>query len=193
MTFQRFLDFEAHEPEQAVHVGLMLAVKPDAWAAEQLHAQADRLKLQRRLTGRPTDADRLHATLVPLHIEQNSPAQAAAIAKAMRAVKIAPFRVMFDQIRSWTGEGRRPLVATSDEGGVGLSRLQAAMTSALDPDGVKRPRQRFTPHVTLMRDPQPMEPVFIDPIAWTVNEVQLIFSIMEERRHIVLQRWALKG
>jgi len=100
---------------------------------------------------------------------------------------------VLDRIVSWKGGARRPLVATSDDGVLGLLRLHEAITAALDGAGVEHGERAFTPHVTLLRDPATVEVTFIDPVSWTAPEVQLVLSFVEARRHVVLRCWRLGG
>ena len=74
-----------------------------------------------------------------------------------------------------------------------LHRLHQTIASALEGVGLGGSTGAFNPHVTLLRDPATVAESFIDPVAWTVQEVQLVFSLVEARRHLVLRRWRLRG
>ena len=190
------MSFESFDPTGGatlVRAGLFLMTKPDEAAARRLHALGDQFRARHGLNGQTTRWDRLHVTLANLDPGVSSQAQARAIDAAMGALRLAPFRVMLDRVQSWNSAERRPLVATGDEGIVGLVRLHHAIDSALARAGVKHGRAGRTPHVTLLRDRAEVEETFVNPIAWTVGEVQLVFSIVEERRHLVLRRWPLHG
>ena len=175
-----------------VSANLYLMTKPDESAARRLQAEGVRRRFRHRLMGRPTDWDRLHVTLAWFDVEAHSQAQAAAIDAAMAKVRLTPFRAMVDRVGSWGKGERKPLVATGDEGVVGLHRLHQTIASALEGVGLGGATGAFNPHVTLLRDPATVAESFIDPVAWTVQEVQLVFSLVEARRHLVLRRWRLR-
>lgn len=190
------MSFEPFDPiggATSVRTGLFLMTKPGEAAARRLHALGDQFRARHGLGGQTTRWDRLHVTLANLDPGVGSQVQARAIDAAMATLRLAPFRAMLDRVQSWNGAERRPLVATADEGIVGLVRLHQAIDSVLARAGVKHGRAGHTPHVTLLRDRAEVEETFVDPIAWTVGEVQLVFSIVDERRHLVLRRWPLQG
>ncbi len=189
------MSVESFDPARgaaSVRAGLFLMTKPDEAAARRLQTLGARLRERHGLGGLPTRWDRLHVTLAGFGRGAGS-RQAHAVDTAMSTLRLAPFRAMLDRVTSWNGAERRPMVATADEGVVGLVRLHEAIGSALAAAGVKHGRAGHTPHVTLLRDRATIEETFIAPIAWTVEEVQLVFSVVEARRHVVLNRWRLRG
>jgi len=189
MTFQNELsDFHG----DAVTVGLYLMSKPDEGAARALHRAALQARGREGLVGRATDPDRLHLTLVPFMLGDDWLRQSKQIEAALKDWRAPVFRASVDRIHSFKGGGRLPLVATSGMGLGGFHELRAGLVSALDQAGVEHfASKRFNPHVTLLRDPKAVVPTLIEPASWEVRSVQLVLSVIEARRHIVLSEWAL--
>jgi 2'-5' RNA ligase len=170
---------------------LYLMLKPDEQAGRQAQALAIELKARRRLRGWPTDWDRLHITLAAL--EWLDVEILDAVSLALAGLSMPPFVVAFDRMLSFrSGGATRPLVLLGDDGVFGVRLLHAEIEDRLARAGVRFVRGvGSTPHLTLFRDRAEIPETFVGPVAWTVREILLILSIVEERRHIVLDRWPL--
>lgn len=174
---------------------LFFAVVPDGAATQRLVELTARLRHDLALGGRPTGADRLHATLCFLGdfpaLPQTLVAQAG---RAAAGVALAPFDVAFDTLASFPRPRRSPLVLRGGDGLAGLHGLQRALRQALDAAGLALPPERpYAPHLTLLYDDQRVAARAVAPIGWPVREFVLVLSHIGQRRHVVLGRWPLRA
>ncbi|MNY69245.1 RNA 2',3'-cyclic phosphodiesterase [compost metagenome] len=79
--------------------------------------------------------------------------------------------------------------------------LEARMRSALEPLGLLRPDGRYSPHVTLVREPRAQEGVRhlvanyeVRPVAWRVERLLLFQSVLKPTgaTYQVLNAYSLK-
>jgi 2'-5' RNA ligase len=175
---------------------LFFALLPDPDVAARIEALGNTLRANYRLSGRPISAKRLHVTLNPiasystlLDYDVTATLQAAA------SVAFPPFDIAFDRLQSFKGQENQPLVLRCGEGLAAFTRLQKALYAALRTTGydAKAPAS-YTPHITMLYDRQSIDETDLDePIAWTVREFALIYSVYGESRHMHLGQWPLRG
>lgn len=175
---------------------LFFALLPDDYAATQADRFRHRLATERGLAGKLVRAEHLHVTLhhlgdhagVPNHLVE----QAGAVAECLVA---APFEAEFTGVMSFQRHGRTPvLVLCGSEGLTALTSFQRSLGVAMIKGGLGAwVDKNFTPHMTLAYEPQLVERHDIRPIAWMVNELVLVHSLLGQTRHVVLGRWPLRG
>lgn len=171
---------------------LFFAVLPDAAARGQIDALARRLQDELGLHGRPAGPERYHVTLNFLgdHAGLPQPLLEAA-ARCAEAVDAPAFEVRFDRVASFARARRSPLVLLGGAGTAGLTALEAALAGPLRAV-LDRQRQRYMPHLTLLRDDRVVAERAVEPIAWPALEFVLVHSTLGQHRHRVLGRWRLR-
>lgn len=180
----------------ATQHNVFFAALPDAAMAAHTVGIAQDLHRRLGLTATPLPRERLHVSLLSVGGFSGS-CPAAVIDAAMRAagpVAMAPFRVEFDRVASFSAShGQRALVLTGDGDGVaGFFRLQEALKHALMQAGSRLPRQSgSSPHLTMMYDESGICDFAIEPIGWTVRRFVLVDSLVGQSRHVHLGRWSL--
>jgi 2'-5' RNA ligase len=115
-------------------------------------------------------------------------------AAASVAVSQPVFELAFDRVASFPGPARCPLVLRGRAGVQLLTGFQQALGGALGRAGLAHtPPGLYTPHLTLVYDPQqvPMRPIE-PPIPWTVRDFVLVRSRIGRGFHEVLARWSLQ-
>ena len=174
---------------------VFLAALPDTTMAA--HAAGIARDLHRRLglAATPIPRDRLHVSLLSVGGFSGScpPAVIDAAMRAAGTVSMAPFKVEFDRVASFSAShGQRALVLTGDgEGVAGFMRLQEALKHALMKAGLRLPRQSgSSPHMTMMYENRTYD-FPIEPIGWTVNRFVLVDSLVGQSRHVHLRQWFL--
>ena len=173
---------------------LFFALRPDARTAQRIEALAQDIRQAHGLHGKTLGPSRFHVTLHlvgdfigPVPQEVLDQALAAARPVAARA---SPFAVGFDSAASFTRKRRNmPLVLLGQEGLQDAARLQQDLMAAFVDAGLARePLQRFTPHLTLLYDDIPLAPRPIEPVAWPVDALFAMRSLLGRSRHEVLAR-----
>lgn len=184
------------EPERRRH-DLYFALVPDQILSRSLILPAGRAYLRLSgLTASVRSEDVLHLSLVAVgQYDGEVPEDDVARARqAAGAVKLPPFRIVFDRIMGWKGGRNRPVVLLTGEGAEAIADLCEAIAAALQDAGI-RPGgwSAANPHLTLAYAPEmgPEQP--IDPIAWTVRDFVLIKNSYGMGQHEHLGRWALVG
>jgi RNA 2',3'-cyclic 3'-phosphodiesterase len=126
-------------------------------------------------------------------VPQDMVAKAGAVAAALR---VAPFEVEFESVLSFVrgGQSKPALVLAGEHGVATLIAFQRALAVAMIRGGLGQwVEKSFTPHMTLVYDPQVIQKQSIRPISWTVRELVLIHSFLGQGRHVTLGRWPLRG
>ncbi|HEX5684708.1 MAG TPA: 2'-5' RNA ligase family protein [Ideonella sp.] len=195
MADQLFLDGMGAPPTGSDR--LFFAVLPDDYAAGQADRFRQRFCGERKLTGTQVRTEHLHVTLHHLGdhagVPQDMVAKAGAVAAALR---VAPFEVEFESVMSFVrgGQNKPALVLTGDIGLAALVAFQRALAVAMIKGGLGQwVEKSFTPHMTLVYDPQVIQKQSIRPISWAVRELVLIHSFLGQGRHVALGRWPLYG
>jgi 2'-5' RNA ligase len=173
---------------------LFFALFPDAETAVRIAELSQRLKIDLGVKRKPIPTDRLHVTLYFLGDFPDLPEDIIDVASAAAdSLTTGPFDVVFDRVVSFTGRpGNRPLVLRGDEGLVGLTKFQGELAMAIRRGRVGRsPKTGFTPHVTLLYDDAIVTEQAVEDIRWTVQELVLVHSDLDQHRHVHLARWPL--
>ena len=164
---------------------LFFALRPDAAAAERIHALASRLREVCGLTGKQLALERLHVTLLFLGNHDGLPQQLLATADAAaQALRHAPFELVFDRVMSFAHKEDPPLVLCRDENCASLDVLRRQLGADA--------AHSFKPHVTLLYDRKMISLQEVAPISWNVTEVLLIRSLIGRGQHEVLGRYPLR-
>jgi 2'-5' RNA ligase len=171
---------------------LFFAIFPDSLAASRTRSAARRLSDSHGLTGALMRPERLHLTLHAVGRFDGVPdAVVTAAQRAAATVRSPGFELTFDRAMGFKRDGGRPYVLRCAEQAE-LFRLQRTLTEALEGEGLRAGRYRFTPHVTLAYDrllvkEAPLE----EPITWAVRHFTLVHSFQGQTRHDHLSRFAL--
>ena len=149
--------------------------------------------LRPRPSARPAPAARLHVSLNALGAFQRPPG--AVIDKATQAaagVRAAPFDVALDRVGTCPAGDPPCLVASGDEGVIGVSRLYSAIHKALVRAGmVPRREAGIVPHMALVHDRARVPETFVEPLTWRATEFVLIHAIPGEGRFEIAARFPL--
>lgn len=173
---------------------LFFAIYPDPPAAARIARVARNLRDEHGLKGKPLPTKRFHVTLHFLGDYAGLPPDVVAMASAAAAtVSMPSFDLAFDRTMSFTGRpGNRPFVLVGGEGVAAVAAFQQALGAALEKTGLGgRVESRYTPHVTLLYNPQLVAGQAVEPIAWTAREFVLVRSLIGRTRHVPLARWSL--
>jgi len=175
---------------------LFFALQPDPDTAAHIARLGHELRDAHGLTGRVTGAERLHTTLLHLGDYVGFPDDLArrAIAVAAALPAIAPFDVTFDRIMSFRRPKSLPFILCSGDEMAGLKTLQQSLETAMRKAQVITKRESFYPHVTLLYDDRSVaEQPLAQAVSWPVHEFVLVHSLLGQTKHVVLERFALRG
>jgi 2'-5' RNA ligase len=174
---------------------LFFALFPDDDVAVEIAELTRRLRGELGLKGKPIATDRLHVTLHFLGDFPGLPKEIIASASAAaESLTSHQFEVMFDRVMSFAGKPHnRPFVLRGGDGLVGLTRFQGELAMAMAKSGqaARAPRASFTPHVTLLYDDLTVAEQPVASVRWTVRELVLVHSVLDQNRHVHLARWSL--
>lgn len=141
--------------------------------------------------GRPTHPEDLHLTLV--FLGQVAAERFDCVIQAADAVRAEAFDLVIDRVGHW----KRPKIlwCGPTEAPRTLHQLIADLQKGLAPCGFQPEARPYSPHVTLARKAQPVEPCELDaPLEWRAEEFVLVSSLPENEppRYRILHRWALR-
>lgn len=174
-------------PRERLPHSLFFAIFPNPQDAASLSALAVRLHAQHGLKGTPTEAHRLHVTL--LEVGDNTSAPRDRVARALQAAAtVAPpmFGVSFDQAMTFSNGA---FVLCEGQRVSQIAGFRQRLGEALADAGFKPPRS-FTPHMTLAYKTRRKIAVHpIEPLQWTAGSFALIDSHVGEGVHEVLGQW----
>ncbi|MGQ0672675.1 MAG: 2'-5' RNA ligase family protein [Hyphomicrobium sp.] len=174
---------------------VFFAFVPDAAMAACAVGLARDARRYLGLTATPIPPERLHVTLLSVGVFSGA-CPPSAIDAAMRAadtVSMAPFKIEFDRIASFSGgHGKRALVLTGGDGLDGLVTLRKALSKAMTKVGSRlQPQSGSSPHLTMMYDDRVCDSFPIEPLSWTVSGFALVDSLVGQSRHMHLGQWSL--
>lgn len=174
---------------------VFFAAVPDATMSAGAGEIARDVCRRLRLTATPIPPERLHVSLLAVGGFSGScpPAVIDAAMRAASTVSMAPFRVEFDRVTSFSGgHGKRALVLTGEGDGIaGLVALGRALNQAMMKAGLRLPQQSgSSPHLTMMYESRTCD-FAIEPIGWTVSRFVLVDSLIGQSRHVHLGQWSL--
>jgi 2'-5' RNA ligase len=174
---------------------VFFAALPDPATVSSTRQTAGSVRQCLRTTTTLIAPERLHVTLLPVGGFSGSYPRAVidAAMLAARTVSMAPFKVEFDRIATFSGgRGKQALVLTGNDDAVaGFVMLQKAPSQAMAKTGLRlRQPSGFSPHLTMMYANQRLD-CPIQPISWTVNRFVLVDSLVGQSRHVHLGQWPL--
>jgi 2'-5' RNA ligase len=186
--------FELLSKDATLH-SVFFAALPDATMSASTEGVVRDARRRFQLTAAPIPPERLHVSLLAVGDFSGScpPAVIDAAMRAADTVAMAPFRVEFDRVASFSGGlGKRALVLTGEGDGVaGLVTLGSALSQAMVKAGLRLPRQsNSSPHLTMMYKSRTCD-FAIEPTGWTVSQFVLVDSLVGQSRHVHLGRWFL--
>lgn len=158
---------------------LFFTAWPPASVADQIAERAQAMNL----AGRVVTRDKLHLTLA-FHgrCDVN---QRLRMIETADAIALQPFELVFDRLDCFV----RPRIVW-----FGVSAVPATLTELAEKlAGDRVDRRGFVPHISVMRDAEPMAARAIEPIVWPVNG----FALVESGAHgqpggyRTLARWPL--
>jgi 2'-5' RNA ligase len=175
---------------------LFFAIFPDSATQRAIAQTAQEVGRLHGLRGKVLDAERFHITLH--HLGDYAGLPEAKVEEAKRAaaqVVAAPFDVVFDRVKSFAGRAeKKPCVLVGAEGDTPLQQLRRQLGERLIEAGLgKQVTREFTPHVTLRYERETVPEQAVAAIAWSVGEFVLVHSLLGQTKHLLLQRWALRG
>lgn len=172
------------------------ALRPAAPAAQTMAELAAIYCERYSLSGRPYDEGRVHLSLHVV-ISRRGPRKGdfEAALRAAERVRLSPFRVAFDRVRTFAvRRDKRPTVLCCCAGAEELVELRDALRQALTKEGLWRGPASFEPHVTLIWDRRSVPPSQLDePIGWVAEDFVLLRTIVGAGRQIERGRWPLRG
>ncbi|HEY0973578.1 MAG TPA: RNA 2',3'-cyclic phosphodiesterase [Solimonas sp.] len=174
---------------------LFFALWPTAEVREASQQAARDLKIRMQPTGYLSSAERYHITLLFLGDTVPPEREAAALQAAAR-VRAAPFDLTLDHAASFRTPQGFPWWLGMREPPAALRTLYEQLREAMVRGGAAPERLRFTPHLTILRDPRlALPPTAIKPIAWRVEEFVLIRSHLDRSpvEYELLGRWPLNA
>lgn len=137
-------------------------------------------------TSRPPEL--LHVTIQPIGSRNwITDADIDATRRALSRIRYAPFLMLFDRIEGGTSMALR--------GGIQncvAQDFRLAVLDALSGHFRQLPRYDLRPHMTLNYRGEAHGRLLDQPIAWLIEEFQLIESVHGETRHIEWGHWRLK-
>src|SRR5262249_7153450 len=151
---------------------LFLALRPDADAAAQIAACQEALRDARALRGKPIGADRVHMTLHHIGEFDEIPGSVVdQVGNAAASVRAEPFEVVLDRAKSFPRKtGNSPLVLTASAVVEPLRQFHKDLGTALEMAGLRTERRSFTPHLTLLWDPQRLKEEPVPPVRWLARD-----------------------
>lgn len=168
---------------------LFLAIFPNAHHAAQLATLASHYLGEHGLARGAVEASRLHVTLFHLGDYAGLPADLVAHATdALARLQAHAFTVHFNQIGSFGNRrAKSPLVLAASDGNEALHALQKQLAVHLRAHGLGQwTHGSYVPHMTMAYGKATLPFEAIKPVAWPVEEVLLVHSLLGKTRHIRL-------
>jgi 2'-5' RNA ligase len=177
---------------------LFLGIFADSKARAPIATIAQSLAHEHGMRGRPLPSDRLHVTLHHLgdYLEL-PPERVDAAMAAIGRIDVPAFDIEFVRIDSFHGKpGHYPCVLrcadapAEGDAPTGIFALWHEARVQLAAEGyASMLGRRFVPHLTLVYgDRRLPAPVAIQPIAWRVDEVMLVHSLLGRTEYRFLAR-----
>lgn len=173
---------------------LFFAIWPDEAVRRACAETARELRLKMQPAGYLSNPERYHITLAFLGDTVPPQQEHAAVAAAGR-VQLAPFSFRLDVAGSFRGKAGLWWLGAR-ETAPELLQLHERLHESLTAAGVVPDRNRFTPHLTVLREGRkPLPRTAIGPIEWPVTHFALVRSRLDEQppRYEILQRWSLRS
>lgn len=184
-------------PGQRATDRLFFALLPEPSTAQSIYEFAQERRAREGMTGRPIPPDRLHVSLLHLGDFGGLPqelVQSSGERMTSLAATLSPFEVSFDVIGNFSRRPvRKPLVLQQDHLDLQLKNLAEKLLRTFGPPRSGGSGTKFNPHVKLLYDEKTVQMETIPPFVWQAHEIVLVHSVIGQSRHVILDRWALKG
>lgn len=171
---------------------VFFAIWPDSTAQKQLAALAEQLQAGRFCSGRKTEPENIHLTLVFVGEVDASELDALCLVADEVRDNACAFDVVIEHIRYWKHKG----IAYAAPGNVPreLEDLVTALQDALSAAGFSIEQRTYKPHITLMRKAScNAMPHLAAPIFWKAREWILVKSTQTGNGSVynAIRRWPL--
>jgi 2'-5' RNA ligase len=146
----------------------------------------------REAEARAVTAANLHVTLI--FLGQTDPNRLTGLLSVADRIEANPFELRLDRVESW--RAARVLALVPSEMPHKLLELHRTLNERLAEAGFATESREYGPHLTLARDFQRrLEPQFIKPIVWPVDEFVLVQSrpLPSGASYEVIARWRLNA
>ena len=174
-------------------VRVFFAIWPDGMAQKQLSALAERLQSGSLCSGRKTEPENIHLTLVFVGEVDTSQLEALRLAAdGVASHNARAFEVVIEEIRYWKHKGI--VYAATGRVPRELGALVNALQDVLSAAGFSIERRSYRLHITLMRKASCQAlPRLADPIVWKAREWVLVKSTQTSNGsvYIPIGRWPL--
>jgi 2'-5' RNA ligase len=173
---------------------LFLGIFPDQPAQAAIAEVAQRVLREHGLHGQPIHPSRFHLTVHHLgDYPELPPGRIDAALAAMARIATPPWDITLDHVSSFRGRGKHPIVLRCADGHSGVHALWRESRAQLAAAGFSPWLQHdFTPHLTMFYGDRLLSaPIPIEPIAWTVNEVALVHSLLGKTEYRILGKTRL--
>lgn len=189
-----YLAIEAPKPR---FDNLFVALLPPSSVVEDVHDLNSELEWRHGVTGNRRPENHYHLTL--FHVGNYFGLPAEIVEAARRACHAAAalsqaFAFELDQAACF-GKGSKnvPLVLKRQERCFQMDRLHERLIIQFHLQGIsnRKKSRKFEPHLTLSYLDGTFSTEPIDPIAWLVNDLVLIHSLVGQTKYIELGRWKL--
>jgi 2'-5' RNA ligase len=152
-------------------VNLFFGLFPDPPARKALANVAR--AASRDTGGRVPRAERIHLTLV--YLGSTLPERIATVKALAASVRAPAFLLRLTELEWWRSN---EIVYAAPDDGAALTFLVQALTLKLSSGGIKGVRQRFVPHITLVREAGRAPTENMAPVEWRVDRFALVHSIL---------------
>lgn len=176
-------------------VRVFFALWPDDRAQKQLAVLAEQLQTKSLCSGRITQAENIHLTLVFLgEVETHRLGALCMAIDGIESFRTRAFDIIIEEVRYW--KHNSIVYAATREIPQELIDLVNAVQNVLFAAGFSFERRTYKPHITLMRKASCHAlPVLAEPIAWRAREWVLVKSEQTSNGslYIPIGRWPLKN
>jgi len=138
--------------------------------------------------------DRFHVTVHHLGDHEGlEPARVDAAMEVLGEVRAPAFEIALDEVSSFRGGRKHPIVLVGRDGSPGAHALWKASRDVLVRTPFARSLQRtYTPHLTLLYgDRMLASPVVIEAVGWRVDRMALVHSLPGRSEYRILGSWPL--
>lgn len=172
---------------------VILLIYPIGPVAKSMALLGSSLCREYKLSGEPTEFNRVHVTLgKACCFGRLSPGTLADIDRVASNLSMPPFLAGLDHVKNF-GREKGALVLCGGEGVVGIRMLRDELATGMRMIGLARWPRRYEPHATLNYKHCSLPRRDIEEIRWTVSELTLICSLEGRHLHRVIGRWQLRA
>lgn len=169
---------------------LFFAAVPNDEERAATSACISRLGIDLDLRSKLRPASVLHATVMKVGAFESQQRQLELVKQLAGLTRVAPFTLMFDQVRSFGGDALVLACSEIPDGWRALCRQLRTAPLRLGLPAVGG----SSPHATFSYVDSQLPPTSFGPsVSWRVESFVLIRSHYGETRHTELGRWSLRG